>query len=381
MKKTDVLIIGAGVNGCSIAYNLVKKGFDVTVVEKDYVASGASGRNGGGIRQQWSTEDNIRLAMESVKIFERLDEELNYETEYTQGGYLVIAHTEEEVKQFKRNVALQRKLGLPVEYLDASEINEIVPQLNVEGIGALGATWCPTDGHADPIKVTLAYYLAAKRLGAKIIKHTKVIGFKKGKDNRITSVLTDKGEIETKYVVNSAGAYSAEVAKLAGVSLPNKPYRHEILITEPVKRFFTPMIISFHDNVYFRQTLDGNIIGGWGDPEEKPGFKLESTKKFLYKMAWLLSRYMPILKNVRVLRQWAGLYDVTPDARPILGPSEGVENLIQVNGFSGHGFMVSPMTAKIISQYIAGEKTVISLENLGMSRFKGKILKERSVVG
>ncbi len=379
-ERTKVLIIGGGVNGCALAYYLAERGADVTLLERGYIACGSSGRNAGGIRQQWSTRENVRLAMGSVKIFERLDEELGCETDYRQGGYLILAHTEEEVKQFKRNVSMQRSEGLKVEYLEQDEINDIVPELNVEGIGAIGATWCPTDGHADPIKVTIGYAEAAMKKGAQIYKYTEVLGFRV-KDNEIVEVKTSKGSIKTDYVVNAAGAYSREIAKLLGVQLPNKPYRHEILITEPVKPFFTPMIISFHDNFYFRQTPEGQIIGGWGNPKEEPGYNYESSLTFAKNMARLLARYMPKLRHINILRQWAGLYDVTPDARPILGPVEMVRNFIQMNGFSGHGFMVAPMTATLISQLIMGEKTTLPIENLSLERFRGEVTREVSVVG
>ncbi|RLG64613.1 FAD-binding oxidoreductase, partial [archaeon] len=257
-EKAEVVIVGGGIVGCSIAYNLAIRGVDVVLFERSYLASGATGRCGGGIRQQWSTEENIRLAMESVKIFEGLEEELDYHIEYYQGGYLVLAHTEDEVKQFKKNVSLQRKLGLNVRFLEADEINDIVPHLDVEAIGAIGATWCPTDGHANPFKTTIAYARAAEKHGAHIYKFTEVKGIKVEK-GEIKEVITDKGKTKTKIVVNAAGAYSREIAKMVGVELPNKPYRHEILATEPLKHVLDPMVISFHDNVYFRQTEHGEV--------------------------------------------------------------------------------------------------------------------------
>jgi sarcosine oxidase subunit beta len=380
MKKADVVVIGGGINGCAIVYNLVKSGLKAMLFEKKYLASGATGRCGGGIRQQWSTEENIRLAMGSVKIFEGLEKELGYAIEYKQGGYLILAHDENEIKQFKKNVRLQKKLGLNVDFLQANEINDIVPILDVENIGAIGATWCQTDGHADPAKTTFAYAREAERLGASINTYTEVTGIKiKGKSKYI---ITTKGKVETEVLVNAAGSHSTEIAKMVGVELPIKPYRHEILATEPLEPVFTPMIISFHDNVYFRQTERGEIVGGWGDPNEPSSYNIESSLHFLKHFCHMLTKYVPAFKHLNVVRQWAGLYDVTPDARPILGQVDEIENFIQVNGFSGHGFMVAPMTAKLITELIVSGKTSLPIDSLNLRRFREKsIEKEVSVVG
>lgn len=380
-NKVDVAIVGGGICGCSIAYNLAKKGLKVALFERSYLASGATGRCGGGIRQQWSTKENILLAMGSVRIFEKLSEELGYDIEYFQGGYLVIAHTEEEVKQFKKNVELQRSLGLDVKYLEASEINNVVDVLDVEAIGALGATWCPTDGHADPARTTFAYARAASKLGALIYTYTEVKGFELS-NGRIAKVKTALGDVSCDWVVNAAGAYATEVAKWVEVELPVEPYRHEILATEPLDPLFTPMVISFHDNVYFRQTRRGEVVGGWGNPHEPAGYNLESSLLFVKRFTKLLTKYVPRFKGVCVVRQWAGLYAVTPDARPILGPVEKVPNFIQVTGFSGHGFMVAPKVAEILANYIASGVEDPLMKELNLKRFEeGRIVREASVVG
>ncbi len=379
-ERVDVAIIGGGISGIALAYELSKRGVEVAVFEKSFLGAGSTGRCGGGIRQQFSTEENIRLAMESVKIFERMEEELGWDIEYYQGGYLILAHNEDEVKQFEKNVRLQRSLGLDVQWLERGEINDIVPELDVESIGAIAATFCPTDGHAYPPKALLAYAENARKLGACIYEFTEV---KKIiiEDGRVAGVITSRGETRSKFVVNAAGAWSPLIAKMVGIELPNKPYRHEILITEPISHFLDPMVISFHDNVYFRQTMRGGIIGGWGDPEEKPGFNFTSSFRFVTRMAKLLRKYVPSLKPIRILRQWAGLYDVTPDAKPILGPVKGIEGFLQMNGYSGHGFMVAPMCAVLLAQYITGEPLSMSLKPFSSERFKERVTGEVSVVG
>ena len=380
-NKADVVIIGGGVNGCSLAYNLVKRGVDVVVFEKKYLSSGATGACGAGIRQQWSTRENAELSINSVKIFESLSKELGEDIELRQGGYLIAIHDDKGMKQAEKNVNMQRSLGLKVDILDPGQINDIVPILDVKGMQAIGATFCPTDGHANPFKTTFAYANAAKRNGAKIYTHTNVINIKLN-NKRISEVKTDKGSIKTNTVVNAAGVWSKEIAEMVGVKLPNIPFRKEIMATERFKPMFEAMVISFKDGIYFSQQKEGQIVGGIPIPEERSGYKTIPTFSFMQHMSRTLIRYAPVLKHVNMLRHWTGFYDVTPDARPILGETEEVKGFIQCHGFSGHGFMLSPMVIKLLSDFIVDGKTSDILESLNLNRFKGKkIVKEISVVG
>ena len=379
--KTDVVIIGGGINGCSLAYQLAKKGKNVVLCEKSYLCSGATGRCGAGIRQQWSTRENSELSIKSIKIFEQLEKELGQEIGLRQGGYLVIVHDKKEIIQAKQNLKMQKELGLDVSILAPNEITNIVPILDIKGMNAVGATFCPTDGHVDPFKTTHAYSKAAEKYGAKLYKFTNVIDIKT-KNKRIEKVITNKGEIKTDIVINAAGAWSKQIAEKLNIKLPNKPFRKEILVTERVKPVFQAMVISFKDGIYFSQQEEGQILGGIPIPNEKSGYLTVPTFDFLHHMSRTLTRYAPCLKYVNVIRQWTGYYDVTPDARPILGEVEGLKGFIQCNGFSGHGFMLSPMVTKILTDYICEGKTSDILERLNINRFKGKkIIHETSVVG
>ena len=380
-SKADVVIIGGGVNGCSLAYRLAKKGLDVVVVEKGYLSSGATGACGAGIRQQWSTRENTQLAIQSVKIFESLSKELGQDIEFRQGGYLVAVHDKKELAQAEKNVAMQRSLGLKVDILAPEQITDVVSILDVEGMKAIAATFCPTDGHANPFKTTFAYADAARKHSAEICTHTKVIGLKTTK-KAIRAVVTDKGTIQTEVVVNAAGIDSAAIAQMVKVKLPLTPLRKEIMATERLLPLFEAMVISFKDGIYFSQQREGQIVGGIPIPEERAGYKTMPTFSFLVHMATTLTRYAPVLKHVNMLRHWTGFYDVTPDSRPILGESKDVKGFFQCNGFSGHGFMLSPMVSVLLANFIADQKTTMVLESLALDRFKGKnIEKELSVVG
>jgi len=381
MKKTaDCVIIGGGVVGCATAYYLAKRGMtDCVVLEADYLSSGATGRCGGGIRQQWSTTENTQLAIESVKVFGGLEEELGADIEFLQGGYLVLAYTDEDVEQFRKNVALEQALGLDVETLTPHEINErVVPELNTDGV--LLGTYCPSDASANPFLTTQAYADAARRLGVEIDLFTPARRIVT-ENGRVTGVETDGGFISTPRILNAAGSHSAPLAATAGVELPITPYRREILVTEPLERFFHPMIISFSFGIYFRQTKHGAVLGGFADPDEPSGFNETSSLEFLRVMCGKLTHLMPVLRSVKVVRQWAGLYDMTPDALPILGPVDGVQNFFQASGFSGHGFMIAPKVAMLLAQLITGSRPDLDIERLGLRRFaEGVVTRDKSVV-
>jgi sarcosine oxidase subunit beta len=380
-SKADVVIIGGGVNGCSLAYQLAKRGKSVILCERSYLCSGATGRCGAGIRQQWSTKENTELSIKSIKIFEKLEKELGQEIGLRQRGYLIIVHDKKEMMQAEKNVEMEKKLGLDVSILAPDEITNVVPILDVKGMNAIGATFCPTDGHVDPFKTTHAYAKAAEKYEAKLYKFTNVEEIKI-KNKRIDSVITNRGKIKTNIVVNAAGAWSKQIAEKLNIKLPNRPFRKEILVTERVKPVFEAMVISFKDGIYFSQQDEGQILGGIPIPNEKPGYLTVPTFDFLNHMSKTLTRYAPTLKYINVIRQWTGYYDVTPDARPILGEVEQLKGFIQCNGFSGHGFMLSPMVTKILTDYIADEKSSDILEHLNLKRFKDKkIVHETSVVG
>jgi len=378
-NKAEVVIIGGGITGCGAAYNLAKKGLtDVILLEKNFLSSGATGRCGGGIRQQFTTEWNIKLAMESVKRFEKMNDELGVDIEHVQGGYLVITDDEKEAEEFKKNVKLQNKLGLDSKFITPSEAKEIVPYLNEDNI--LGATFCQSDGHAYPFRVVQGYAKKAEEMGVDINKFTEVKGIKK-ENNRIKSVVTDKGEIKTNIVVNAAGAYSGDIANMVGIEMPNKPFRHEILATERYKHILDPMIISFKYGIYFSQQRHGEIVGGIGDPDEPSSYNIKSSLEFVERFTEALGKIVPAFKNLNIVRQWAGFYDVTPDAQPILGYTEGVDTFIQANGYSGHGFMLAPRVTELIAELIVDGKTSMPIDELNLKRFEGETVGEAYVVG
>jgi|Deesub1362A_J573_1020465.scaffolds.fasta_scaffold02178_5 sarcosine oxidase subunit beta len=382
MKRTaEVVIIGGGITGVATAFNLAKRGCrDVVLLEKGYLASGSTGRCGAGVRQQWGLEMNCLLAKGACEQFENLNEILEYDgdIEFHQGGYLLLATTEKEVEQFKKNIKLQNSLGINSKLLSVEEAREIVPYLNTEGI--LACAFHQKDGHANPFYTTQAYADAAKRLGVEINTYTTVTDIKVER-GRVVGVVTDKGEISTNKVLNAAGGWAGQIAEMAGVSLPIYPERHEALVTEPIERLIDPMVMSFSFNIYCQQTPHGSFVMGYGDPNEKPGVNLKSSWHFIQTMAKKVTAILPIMENVRVVRQWAGLYTMTPDAAPILGSVPEVEGFYVAVGFSGHGFMLGPMTGILMAEHILGMAMTLPIDKLDVGRFeRGELIQEPSVV-
>jgi sarcosine oxidase subunit beta len=378
-QTADVVIIGGGVVGTSIAYELTKRGLtDVVILEKSYISSGSTGRCGAGVRQQWGLEMNCRLAKGSVDIFENLTEELDYDIEFRQGGYLVLAHNEAQIAQFEKNIELQNSLGIPSRFVDHDEAREICPPINCDAF--LRATYCPTDGHANPFKTNFAYARAAQRGGAKIFRYTTALAIEKD-ENGVKAVVTDKGKISTEFVVNASGPWSKEVAELAGIDIPTYPERHQCLATEPLDRLFDTMVISFQIGIYLQQVPHGSFVMGIGE-REKPNHNINSTWQWLEFFTGELLKILPILKDLRVVRQWGGSYNRTPDAAPILGESAKVKGFYNAVGFSGHGFMIAPMTAVCIAEQIIGNTPPVNISPLSEERFgKGELVVEPSVVG
>ena len=272
-------------------------------------------------------------------------------------------------------------MNLDVEILDVSEIPRIVPILDVKAIQAIGATFCPTDGHANPFKTTFAFARAAEKHGASLYTHTNVKQIKKKKDY-IYEIQTDKGTLTSSWVINAAGVWSKDLAKQVSIDLPNTPFRKEAMATERLQPLFEAMVISFQDGIYFSQQAQGQIVGGIPIPEERSGFRLMPTYAFLEHMAQTLTRYAPTLKQVNMLRHWTGFYDVTPDARPILGEDEQIPGFVHCHGFSGHGFMLAPMVSRLISDHIIDKKTSSVLQRLSLKRFENPdLIQEQNVVG
>jgi len=386
----EIVIVGAGIMGLSIAYHLARAGItDVVVLDKSYLCGGASGRNGGGIRAQWSSEANVRLMQESIRMCRDFASEFKINVWLRQGGYLFVARDEARRRALEASVKVQNECGLGTRMLTPSEARKIVPELDASGIVA--ASYNPDDGVVFPWPFVWGFAQAARKLGVEVETFVDVVGFETtGK--RIDAVVTKKigrdgtrgpaEKIRTHRVVNAAGAWSPEIARLVGVALPNQPHRHEICSTEPLKPWLRPLVADLGDGLYFSQSTRGEIVGGIGQKRVPEGLNQDSSFAFLGLYARALVRACPVLADVKVLRQWAGCYDITPDQNPIVGEVDEIEHFWQASGFMGHGFMMAPVMGKLIAEQILEPKPLPLFERWNLRRFKeGKLLSEAMIIG
>jgi len=380
MRRYELGVIGGGIVGLMTAYHFLKMGGEsVVVFEKGYLGCGSTGRCGAGIREQWSTPENIELAKRSIDMWEKLEDELGADIDFKQGGYLILAFSDDEAEELKENVKIQNKYGVRSRVISPDEAKELVPFLNTEKV--VLATYNPRDAKADPFKVLLALKNKVEELGGEVLTWTEVNGVEI-RDNVVKRIKTARGEFEVNAVLNAAGPWARDVGKMLQADIPVIPYRHEIMVTERISELFDPMVISFSKGIYFQQLKEGEIIGGIGNPEEAPGINLKCSKWFPYHFAKTLIEIAPVLRHLRMLRHWAGHYCVSPDARPILGKIGKIENAYHAVGFSGHGFMVAPMVGKLMAELVLGKTPSLDISPFSYSRFeKGVEVKERSVVG
>ena len=350
-ERAEVVVIGAGVMGLSIAYNLALRGLtDIVVFERGYLAEGASGRNGGGVRQQWSTELNVRLMQQSVELCRGFAKELGVNVWFRQGGYLFLARSRAEVARLERNAAMQARLGLPTRMLDPDGALEVVPELNLTGV--LAAAFNPSDGILFPWPFLWGYAQRAAAMGVKIYTSTPVRGIERDAGGGY-AVASATGTVRARRVIVAVGAWSPEVARMVGVEVPTYPIRHEICSSEPLKPFLGPMVSELKSGLYFSQSMRGEIVGGVSLPPQIT-YSTGSTLRFLATYARRLYELVPGLGDVKVLRAWAGAYDMSPDGNPILGCPPDAPELYLCGGFVGHGFMMAPAVGVHYAEWLTG---------------------------
>jgi sarcosine oxidase, subunit beta len=365
--RAEIAIVGGGVVGLSIAYHLTKAGLrDVVVLERGYLAEGASGRNGGGVRQQWSTELNIRLMQQSVELCSSFATELGVNVWFRQGGYLFLAKNQREVTRLGRNIELQNRCGVPTRMLEPSAAAAIVPELSLDGVVA--ASYNPTDGILFPWPFLWGYARQAQARGAAVFTHTPVTGLERVERGFI--VHTVRGAIAARRVINATGAWSAQLSRMLGQELPTWPIRHEICSSEPLKPFLSPMVSELTSGLYFSQSMRGEIVGGVSLPHHGSTLAMGSTLEFLATYARRLVRLMPALRDIKVLRQWAGPYDCSPDGNPILGAAADCPDFFLACGFVGHGFMMAPIIGKLYAEWLGGGPAHEVFSRYTLDRFR-----------
>jgi sarcosine oxidase subunit beta len=367
VEKADVLIIGGGIMGCSLAYRLAKRKKSVIVVERSHVGAEASGRCAGGVRQQGRNPAELPLAMKSVEIWLGLSKELSYDVEYKRVGNLMVARNEQELEAYEERVKREQEAGLEVKMVTPKEACRIVPSLVKEKI--LGGAYCPMDGTANPIRADFAFAKASKALGAKFCTHTEVTGIELSGDE-IKAVETTRGKMWGEIVVNTAGPWAPLIGRMVGIDIPIQPKRCQIIVTQQLpEAACTPFTSAPGDYGYWTQTFHGNVLlGHTSRPVEQydKGATFEAISFQTHKTA----QFLPSYGKVPVIRCYSGLTEWTPDAIPIISFVKEVKGFLIDAGYSGHGFCMGPVSGKLVSELIVEGKASLPLEPFDYYRFQ-----------
>lgn len=380
MEKYEVVIVGAGIIGCSIAYHLAERGCtNVLVIDKGGIASDVTGICPGGVRQQWGTEINCLMSRESAKFFQKINDHLKpeYEIKYREVGYLYTFHSDKVLQNALENVKLQNSLGIPTEVLLPREVAKLIPDINQKSF--IAASYCKTDGFVDDAyHVTQSFADAAKRQGVKFI--TDDVQSLVVKDGEVTGVQTiGNGMVHAGKVVNAAGLGSKQLSETAGVELPITFEKRRILYTNRVKeRVLEPLLVSFEKGFAAKQLADGAIYCSYIGKDLQPPY---SMFDFQVKAAEIGMELFPPMEKVEFRTHVDGTYDSTPDHQAILGEVDELPGYYLAVGMSGHGFMMSPAIGNSVSSIILGDKPEIDVSSLNLRRFiENELILEPSVV-
>lgn len=386
MQTFEVVIIGGGIVGSSIAWHLTASGCGkVLVIERESAqGKGSTGKSMGGVRAQFSTAVNIQMSLYSIPFYARFDETLGYPAGYRSQGYLFLATKPSHLDYLRANFLRQKSLGLgAVRMMDRAEIVAMLPQLRFDDI--LGGSFCPSDGFVDPHSAMNGFMASAMEKGAILWKKTEVTGIA-ADQHGVSGVETSREKVSTRIVVNAGGAWAAKIARMAGVELPVEPLRRMLVPSEPFDDFphSSPMVVDMSNGFHFRPESRGFLLA-WNDPEETPGYKTNFEPSFIEKILTRAANRVPAFENLAVnpKRAWAGLYEMSPDHHAILGPVSEIPGFYLANGFSGHGVMHAPATGKILSDLILDGKTSIvsNASVLAVERFaKGELLHETAIL-
>jgi len=377
----QIVIIGGGVMGASTAYHLAKAGAsEVLLLERSaHLEDAATSRCAGGVRYQFATPVNIELSKVSLPMLERFQDELGVDPQYRQIGYVFVLTRPQDVESFRATVELQRRMGVNTEWLDGDEVRRRLPLMRFED--ALAGTVHSKDGLADPSSVNSGYLNRARDLGVRVAMETEVVAVRIEK-GRVAGVNTNRGQVRCEHAVNAAGPWAAEVGQLVGLDIPIRPVRRQMVTTTPIPELPPdfPFVIDFARSLYFHPEGEG-LLTGMSNPDQPSGY--EQTIDEDWEMAALEAamQRMPILERAGRLAGWAGLYEVTPDAHPIFGPTE-IEGFWIVSGFSGHGFMHGPVAGKLMSEFLLeGRARTVDVSMLDLARFKaGRPIREYNVI-
>jgi len=372
--STDVIVVGGGINGASIAFNLAKAGLRVTLIEKDFIAAGPTGRSSAIIRQHYSHKVTAGMALRSLRIFQNFDDVVGGDPDFHQTGFLLAARPE-DVEMLKANIALQQEVGIDTRLVSPQEVKDLEPHISIEGIAA--AAYEPESGYADPAATTTAYAQRAKDLGAHLQLGTRVQSLLIERD-RITGVNTGKGAFQADVVVVAAGPWTPLITETVGIELPIKTSRHQVATYRRPDELERHMVFAaFADEVYIRPETGGLMLVGSIEPEEASNevpdpdsFNERVDFDIVADFSDRVARRYPLMEQGTTAGGWASLYDITPDWHPIMDALPGAEGLYCVAGTSGHGFKLGPAVGEMMADLIInGEQPEADIRMFNASRF------------
>ncbi|NVM19471.1 MAG: FAD-binding oxidoreductase [Candidatus Lokiarchaeota archaeon] len=379
LVEYDVIIIGAGSIGVPTALATAESGLKTLVIESlPSVAQGDNKHAIGGIRATHSLKSKIWLCQRSIEIFASWKDMYKDDIWWEQGGYCFLAFTDEHEQMLKNTVRQQKEYGLNIDYVSPDKIKELIPGIYDENLK--GGTISPEDGNSSPLLALHAFYRKSKEFGADYIFNEKVTMINT-ENKKITGVKTNKAEYKAQTIINAAGAHAKEIGNMVNIELPVVPESHEAGITEPVKKFFSTMVVDIKPavdkmfgnskNYYFYQNKEGKILFCLTPEPNIPGVDRFETSSFLPQITKRMVNLLPRFKNIKIRRTWRGLYPMTPDGNPIIGKVANIEGYINAVGMCGQGFMLGPGLGELLSRIITeklNSKDDQMLEELSYSR-------------
>ena len=366
-RRADVVVVGGGAIGTSIAFHLAEAGVDVFLLERDALSSGSTSRAAGGVRTQFSDPLNVEIGLRGIEAFTRFAERPGGEIDFRQVGYLFLLDTPEDVETFEHSVSVQNALGAPSRMVDTDEAARLSPLAGLDGV--LAATFCPLDGHASPEAVTQGYAAGARKHGATVVTGTSATAIDVV-NGTVCGVVTEVGTIQTETVVCAAGVWSPALALTAGVELPVEPVLREVVTTAPVEGLpeSVPLTVDFSTGFYFHREGPGLLIG-MADRDQPAGFDEPTDPSWLERVTEVAARRAPGFLDMGIAHGWKGYYEVTPDHNGLVGEAAGPSRFLYATGFSGHGFMQAPAVGEIIRDLVLGRKPFVDIEPLSAERF------------
>jgi len=367
-KTADIVIIGAGALGSSIAYHLTGRGArDVLVLERESIGSGSTSKAAGGIRVQFATRVEIEFSLRGITFFQRFEEEMGVPCDFRQEGYLFVLTREQDLERFRRNVALQQSLGADVRIIAPDDARALVPALRVDD--AIAAVWGPMDGYASPNDVVQAYAARARARGARFVEGTPVTGIEV-EGGRVAAVQTPEGRIATRLVINAAGPQAPLVGKMVGLELPVDPRRRHIFVTDAFTEIRHPLpLVTDPATGFYCRSEQQAVLMSPGDIGAQTEYAASVDWSVLEQAVEKAVRRIPVLERARVRHAWAGLRPLTPDGRGILDWAPGLEGLYLAVGFCGHGFQHSPAAGEMVAELLTTGRTSLDLSELRLGRF------------